>query len=63
MSTPFTEMIAGMALACAGFFGGFGALRPGLRAVTEEAERAAAPHQVRARVRPSAVSHRMPHVR
>ncbi|WP_329229443.1 hypothetical protein [Streptomyces canus] len=39
------------------------AVLPGLRAVTEEAEQAAAPYEVRAPVRLSAVSHRVPHVR
>ncbi|MFI0510387.1 alkaline shock response membrane anchor protein AmaP [Streptomyces sp. WSLK1-5] len=39
------------------------AVLPGLRAVTTEAAQAAAPYEVRARVRLSAVSHRMPHVR
>ncbi|MDH6517739.1 hypothetical protein M2164_004232 [Streptomyces sp. SAI-208] len=36
---------------------------PGLRAVTAEAQESAAPYELRARVRLSAVSHRMPHVR
>ncbi|MEV3907876.1 hypothetical protein [Streptomyces canus] len=39
------------------------AVLPGPRAVTEEAEQAAVPCEVRARVRPSAVSHRVPYVR
>jgi hypothetical protein len=39
------------------------AVLPGLRAVTEEAGQAAAPYEVRARVRLSALSHRVPHVR
>jgi hypothetical protein len=39
------------------------ALLPGLRAATAEAERTVAPHELRARVRLSAASHRMPHVR
>ncbi|MFF7641847.1 hypothetical protein [Streptomyces canus] len=39
------------------------AVLPGLRAATAEAEQTVAPYEVRARVRLSAASHRMPHVR
>jgi hypothetical protein len=39
------------------------AVLPGLRAVTAEAERTVAPYALCARIRLSAASHRMPHVR
>ncbi|MGW5325331.1 hypothetical protein [Streptomyces sp. NPDC004014] len=62
-------MMAGMALAFAGYFGGFAAfllvadVLAALCAMTAEAERSAAPYTAYTRLRIGAVPHRTPRVR